>query len=118
MVSRWFHSNPLSLQYRDIFLRDICCRYSMLNGIVDSRKVRAQNIVTSSQSSGGVPLSLVARKTDLRSKCLRRVCGGRTKKCGSGMKYRGSGTTSTLMSSLSSKLSFKLIDLTISFAIV
>jgi hypothetical protein len=38
------------------------------------------------------------------------------KKCGAGMKSRGSGTTSTLRPSLSSKLLFRLVDLTISFA--
>jgi hypothetical protein len=52
-VSRWFYCNPLSLQYCDIFLCNTCCRYFTLNGIVDSRKVRAQKAVTSSQSSGG-----------------------------------------------------------------
>jgi hypothetical protein len=46
-VSRWFHSNPLSLQCHDIFLCNTCCRYSMLNGIVDSRKVRTQKVFNS-----------------------------------------------------------------------
>jgi hypothetical protein len=58
-VSQWFHCNLLSLQCRDIFLCNTCCRYSMLNGIIDSRKVRSQKATTSSQSSGGssfVPL--------------------------------------------------------------
>jgi hypothetical protein len=85
----------------------------MLNGIVDFYKVRAQKVVTSSQSSWGVASSLAARKTDSRLKCLRRVCGNRMKKCGDGMNFRGSGMTSTL----SNKLSFKLVDLTILFAI-
>jgi hypothetical protein len=40
-VSQWFHFNPLSLQCHDIFLCNICCRYSLLNGIIDSQKVRA-----------------------------------------------------------------------------
>jgi hypothetical protein len=93
-VSRWFHSNPLSLQYRDIFLYNTCCMYSMLNGIVDSQKVRAQKVATSLQSlgGGGVASSLTAQKTNLRSKCLRRVCGSGVKKCGDRMKSRGSGT--------------------------
>jgi hypothetical protein len=90
MVNRWFHSNHLSLQCRDIFLCNTCYKYFMLNGIVDSRKVRAQKATTSSQSSGGVASSLVAQKTDSRSKCLRRVCDNGTKKCGGGMKSRGS----------------------------
>jgi hypothetical protein len=41
-VNRWLHSNPLSLQYRDIFLCNTCCGYSMLNDIIDSQNVRAQ----------------------------------------------------------------------------
>jgi hypothetical protein len=53
MVSRWFHCNPLSLQYCDIFLCNTCCRYSMLNGIFDSRMVRAWQATVSSQSTGG-----------------------------------------------------------------
>jgi hypothetical protein len=72
----------------------------------------------------GVASSLTARKTGLRSKCIRRVCGNGMKKCSGGMKSRGSGTkqcgsrtTSTLRPSLSSKLSFRLVDLTISFSI-
>jgi hypothetical protein len=52
-VSRWFHSNSLSLQCCDVFLCNTCCRYSMLNGIVDSRKVRAQKAASLSQSIGG-----------------------------------------------------------------
>jgi hypothetical protein len=40
------------LQCYDIFLCNTCCRYSILNGIVDSRHVRAQKDVTSSQSTG------------------------------------------------------------------
>jgi hypothetical protein len=40
-VSRWFHYNPLPLQYCDIFLCNMCCKYGMLNGITDSQKVRA-----------------------------------------------------------------------------
>jgi hypothetical protein len=51
----------------------------MLNGIVDSRKVRAQKAAVSSQSTGGVALFLTAQKTSLRSKDLRRVCGSGTK---------------------------------------
>jgi hypothetical protein len=51
MVSRWFHSNLLCLQCRVIFLWNTCCRYSMLNRIIDSRKVRAQKATQSSQSS-------------------------------------------------------------------
>jgi hypothetical protein len=51
-VSQWFYSNPLSLQCRDVFLCNTCYRYSMLNGIVDSQKVRAQKAVSSSQSIG------------------------------------------------------------------
>jgi hypothetical protein len=62
MVSRWFHSNPLSLQCRDIFLCNTCCRYSMLNGIVDSQKVRAQKVVSSSQSTGGS--SFIPRRSE------------------------------------------------------
>jgi hypothetical protein len=53
MVSQYFHSNPLSLQCSDIFLCTTCCRYSILNGIIDSQKVRAQKVALSSQSSGG-----------------------------------------------------------------
>jgi hypothetical protein len=46
----------------------------MLNGIVDSRKVRAQKAASSSQSTGGgVASSLAAWKNDKRSKCLRRL---------------------------------------------
>jgi hypothetical protein len=41
MVSRWFHSNHLSWQCRDIFLYKMCCSYGMLNGIINSWKVRA-----------------------------------------------------------------------------
>jgi hypothetical protein len=53
-VSRWFHCNPLHLQCCDIFLCNTCFKYSMLNGIIDSRTVRAQKVATSSsQSSGG-----------------------------------------------------------------
>jgi hypothetical protein len=37
--------------------------------------------------------------------------------CGSGMKCRGNGMTSMLKPSLGSKLSFRLVDLTISFTI-
>jgi hypothetical protein len=61
-VSRWFHSNPLSLQCRDIFLCNTCCRYSMLNDIVDSQKVRAQKAVSSSQSTGGS--SFIPRRSE------------------------------------------------------
>jgi hypothetical protein len=35
----------------DIFLCNTCCRYAMLNGIIESRKVRAQKGVSSSHSS-------------------------------------------------------------------
>jgi hypothetical protein len=63
-VSRWFHSNPLSLQCRDVFLRNTCCRYSMLNGIVDSQKVRAQKAVLSLQSTGGS--SVIPRRSKER----------------------------------------------------
>jgi hypothetical protein len=52
MVSQWFHYNPLSLQCRDIFLCNMCCRYGMLNGIIDSQKVRAQKATAVAQSSG------------------------------------------------------------------
>jgi hypothetical protein len=51
-VSHWFHSNPVSLQCYDIFLCNTCCRYSMINGVVDSRHVRAQKTATTSQSTG------------------------------------------------------------------
>jgi hypothetical protein len=40
------------LQCYDIFLCNTCCRYSMLNGIVDSRYVRAEKAAMSSQSTG------------------------------------------------------------------
>jgi hypothetical protein len=63
----------------------------MLNGIIDSWKVRAQKVAMSSESSGGVASSLAARKTSSRSKCLRRVCGSGTKKCSDEMKSRGNG---------------------------
>jgi hypothetical protein len=53
MVSQWIHSNPLSLQYRDIFLCNTCCIYYILNGTIDSRKVRAQKATASSQSIRG-----------------------------------------------------------------
>jgi hypothetical protein len=72
MVSQGFHSNHLSLQCRDIFLCNTCCRYSMLNGIIDSRKVRTQKVVSSSQSTGGVASSLAAQKYGKGLKCLRR----------------------------------------------
>jgi hypothetical protein len=54
MVSQWFHYVPLSLQchFLDIFLCNTCCKYAKLNGIIDSQKVRAQKVVSSSQSSG------------------------------------------------------------------
>jgi hypothetical protein len=124
MVSHWFHSKSLSLPCHDIFLCNICCRYSMLNGIVGSQKVRAQKAMTSPLSTGGVVLSLAARKTNSRLKGFRRVCGSLMKKCSSGMKSRGnrmkqcgSGMTSTLRPLLNIKLSFTLVDLTISFAI-
>jgi hypothetical protein len=45
----------------------------MLNGIVDSQKVRAQKVAASSHSTGGVASSLTARKTGSRWKGLRRV---------------------------------------------
>jgi hypothetical protein len=41
----------MSLQCYDIFLCNTCYIYSMLNGVVDSRHVRAQKVVTSSQST-------------------------------------------------------------------
>jgi hypothetical protein len=69
------------------------------------------------RAQGGVASSLTARKTASRSKSLRRVCSSGMKKCGDGMKSKGSETTSTLRPSLSSKLSFRLVDLTISFSI-
>jgi hypothetical protein len=50
-VSHGFHSNPVSLECYDIFLCNTCCMYSMLNGVVDSRHVRAQKVATSSQST-------------------------------------------------------------------
>jgi hypothetical protein len=31
---------------------NVCCRYSMLNGVIDSREMRAQKEALSSQSSG------------------------------------------------------------------
>jgi hypothetical protein len=31
---------------------NICCRYSMLNGVIDSREVRAQKAAQSSQNLG------------------------------------------------------------------
>jgi hypothetical protein len=53
---RWvtdrFHSNPMSLQCYDIFLCNTCCTYSMLNGVVDSRHVRAKKVAMLSQSTG------------------------------------------------------------------
>jgi hypothetical protein len=52
-MSRWFHSNHLSVQCRDIFLCNTCCRYSILNGIVDSQKVRAHKATSSLQSTRG-----------------------------------------------------------------
>jgi hypothetical protein len=64
----------------------------MLNGIIDSRKVRAQKVVTSSHNLGGVASSLAAWKTGSRLKCLRRVYGSRMKKCGGRMKSRGNKT--------------------------
>jgi hypothetical protein len=51
MVSQWFHFNPLSFQCRDIFLCNTCYMYAMLNEIIDSRRVRAQKVAQSSQSS-------------------------------------------------------------------
>jgi hypothetical protein len=63
-VSRRFNSNPLSLQCRDIFLCNRCCGHSMQNGIIDSRKVRAQKVATSLQSSGGS--SFVPRRSEDR----------------------------------------------------
>jgi hypothetical protein len=51
-MSQWFYSNHLSLQCHDIFLCNTCCTYSMLNGIVDSQKVRAQKAASSSHSTG------------------------------------------------------------------
>jgi hypothetical protein len=54
----------------------------MLNGIVDSQKVRAQKAMASSQSTGGgggVDSSLTARKTGKRSKSLRRLLGSKMK---------------------------------------
>jgi hypothetical protein len=80
-MSRWFHSNPLSLQGHDIFLCNTYCRYSMLNGILDSQKVRAHKAAVSSQSTGGVASSLATRKTDKRSKYLRMLLGSGTKQC-------------------------------------
>jgi hypothetical protein len=41
----------VSLQCYDIFLCNTCCRYSMLNGVVDSWHVRAEKAVMSSQST-------------------------------------------------------------------
>jgi hypothetical protein len=63
----------------------------MLNGLINSQKVRAQKAAMSSQGLGGVALSLAARKTGLRSKCLRKVGGSKTKKCGGRLNSRGSG---------------------------
>jgi hypothetical protein len=60
-VSRSFHYNPLPLQCRDIFLCNMCCRYAMLNGIIDSQMVRAQKAATSSQSSGS---SFIPRRSE------------------------------------------------------
>jgi hypothetical protein len=42
----------MSLQCYDIFLCNTCNMYSMLNGVVDSRHVRAHKAATSSQSTG------------------------------------------------------------------
>jgi hypothetical protein len=64
-MSQWFHSNPLSLQCRAIFLCNICCRHAMLNGIIDSRKVRAQKNAQSSQSSGS---SFIPHRSEERLK--------------------------------------------------
>jgi hypothetical protein len=50
-VTDQFHSNPVSLQCYDIFLCNTCCRYSMLNDVVDSQQVRAEKVTTSSQST-------------------------------------------------------------------
>jgi hypothetical protein len=52
VVTQWFHSNPLPLQYRAIFLCNTCCRYDIFNRIIDSREVSAQKSTQSSQSSG------------------------------------------------------------------
>jgi hypothetical protein len=65
--------------------------------------VRPQKAAASSQSTGGVASSLAARKTGKKSKCLRRLLG--------------SGMTCTRQPSLSSRRSFRLVDLTISFTI-
>jgi hypothetical protein len=62
-VSPWFYYNRLSLQCCDIFLCNMCCMYGMLNGIIDSRKVRAQKVVALSQSSGS---SFVPRRSEDR----------------------------------------------------
>jgi hypothetical protein len=43
--------DAMSLQCYDIFLCNTCCKYFMLNGVVDSRHVRAKKAVTSSQST-------------------------------------------------------------------
>jgi hypothetical protein len=42
----------MSLQCYDVFLCNTCCRYSIINSVVVSRHVRAQKVVTSSQSIG------------------------------------------------------------------
>jgi hypothetical protein len=51
-VTDRFHSNSVSLQCYDIFLCNACCRYSMLNDVVDSRHVRAEKVAMLSQSIG------------------------------------------------------------------
>jgi hypothetical protein len=88
----------------------------MLNGIIDSQKVRARKATASSQSSGSsfVPRR---RKTNSGLKCLRRVWGNGTKKWSGRTKQWGSGTSTTLKPLLSSRRCFRLVELTISFAI-
>jgi hypothetical protein len=96
------------LQCCDIFLYNTCFRYS---NVVDFRKVRAQKATVSSQSiEGGVASSIAARKTGKRSKSLRRLLGNK-------MKQWGNEMTSTHRPSLNNRWSFRLVDLTISFAI-
>jgi hypothetical protein len=104
----------VSLQCYDIFLCNTCCMYSMLNGVVDSRHVRAEKVVTSSQSTGaGVASSLASR----RSNNWRRLWGSEMKSRGSEIKCRGRNmkpwdnmTTTIPRPSPSNSFSFKLVN--------
>jgi hypothetical protein len=59
------------------------------NGLSKGESSKGYDVVV--ELRGGVASYVATQKTELRSKCLRRVYGSGMKKCGDGVKSRGSG---------------------------